>query len=354
MLPSKKFTIRLFGYGAVLLYLAVDLLWLGGPLRGWIESRRPGSAESREEARASGMVAKVFGHPILVSQVEREARSRLWRRGRTMEELTPEQRRIERLAALNELIDHQLLRVKVLHRQDELPVSEEEIDAELAELKRRYGSDEALAADLAAEGIDSEKELRSRLAARLQQWKYVESRISEGVAVTEEEARAWFDEHAAELGQPERRRVRQVFRATLERDPEEVRRTMEAVSLALESGERSFGELAAEFSEDERTKAAGGELGWISAERLAADFTGPVFAMQAGGRRLIQTAIGWHLVEVLEAQPAVPRTYEESRSEVMAALETMKREEMVRRFRDALRAQDRVAIHVYPEAIPSE
>jgi len=352
--PSKKFTLRVFLYSAALLYLAGDLFLFRGPVKRHLESYRPDSPQSLEDARERGRVALVFGHPIYLSQVERAPRERLWRRGRSLDDLPPAQRRIERLAALNELIDHQLLRVKVQHNADELPVSEEEIDAAVHRLAARFPTPEEMQRELAAEGIDSEKELRLRLGARIQQHRYLESRIADGIAVTEDEAREWFAHHAEDFALPERVKARHVFLATLERDPDEARATLATALDQLRAGDTSFAELAAELSDDPRSAPRGGDLGWMTRERLPDDFGAPLFAMEPLQPQLLRTKLGWHLVEVTERLPAEARRFEDARDEAVAAIEAAKREVMVRRFRDSLRGTERVAIHVFPELIPAE
>ncbi len=351
MRPSKSFVVRLVIYSLALLWIAGDLFVFHGPLRRKVDALRPDSAVSIERARSQGIVARVFGEPILLSQVERAARERLWLRGRTMDELRPGQRRTERLAALNELIDHQLLRTKVKHHGGDFPVADEEIDEAVRQLASRYPTKDAMKADLEAEGIDSEKELRYRLAARIQQLKWIESRIAEGIEVGEEEAREWFAEHADQLVVPERVRVRHVFLSTLERDPALARATLAEALGRLRSGAEDFAALAAGLSEDERTKRAGGELGWMTRERLPEDFATAVFAMPVGTPELVRSRIGWHLVEVLEHRAAEPRGFDEAREEVFAALESMKRKMMVERWREALRARESDNIQVFADMI---
>src|SRR5690606_32732380 len=183
----------------------------------------PDSPESIAAAKAQGVVARVMGHPILLPQVERAAKEKLWLEGRSLEDLPPLQRRIEKLAALDELIDFQLLRVESKANYGELVVSDEEIHGALERLKARFENEEEFQADLAAEGIDSEEELRLRIGGRLQREKYVESRISDLVAVTREEARQWYEENVSRMVRPARVRARHIFVATLERDAAEAR-----------------------------------------------------------------------------------------------------------------------------------
>lgn len=354
MAPAKNFVVRVFVYSFALLYLSADLFLFKGPLYKRIQAGRRDSPETIAHAKYQGVVARVFGRSIFQSQIERVAIERLWLQGKTMDELQPDQRKIIRLAALNDLIDHQLLRMKVKHNTAELPVSDAEVDAALQRLEARYPNKEEMQADLTAEGIDSEKELRLRLGATIQQQKYLESRIAEGIAVTDEEAREWFAEHQKEFITPPRVQARHIFLSTLNRESSAAKTSLEQARQDLLAQGKSFAQLAASLSEDERTKRSGGELGWISEPRLPADLGKPLMTMPIGKPQLLRSKIGWHLVEVTEKMGAESRSFDDARDEVIAALEASKREIMVPRFRQALRAQEDISIHVFSDMITGE
>lgn len=350
MRPSKGFIVRLAVYWALLIYLALDLFVFTGPLRKRIRRSMPDSPESVAAVKAQGVVARVMGHPILLSQVERAAKEKLWLEGRTLRDLPPAQRRIEKLAALDGLIDFQLLRVKSKANYGELPVSDEEIDGALERLKARFKDEEELQADLAAEGIDSEEELRLRIGGRLQREKYVEGRIAELISVTREEARQWYEENASWMKRPERVRVRHIFVGTLERDASEARAIIDRVKAEFELG-RDFASLAEEFSEDGRSKSSGGDLGWMTKDRLPADFAVPVFGLPMKRAEIIRTKLGWHLAEVTDRRKEEAVAFEEAEPEIIVALGAVKRKEAVKELRRALRERESRFIEVYPEMI---
>ena len=56
------------------------------------------------------------------------------------------------------------------------------------------------------------------------------------------------------------------------------------------------------ISEDERSKQVGGELGWMREDRLPDDFAVPVFSMSVASPELIETKLGWHIVEVTASE----------------------------------------------------
>lgn len=351
MRHTKGFVIRIFLFSALLIYLGADLYVFSGPLRKRIQRGLPDSPESIAKAKSQGVVARVLHLPILSSQLERATLERLWLRGKTLDDLTPQQRRVERLAALEDLIDHQLLRIKTKHNATELPVAEAEVEEALKRLAARFESRDAMQKELAAEGIDTEKELRLRIGGRLQQQKYVESRIAPQIAVTEEEARAWFETHAKELARPERIEARHIFLSTLGNDPATARATLQKALDDLTAKRADFPALAARLSGDPRTKSAGGNLGWLTKDRLPADFAKPLFALPLNRPALIRTKLGWHLAEVTARKPAEARGFDDARTEVIAALQAVKRRDATREFRRALRAQEGRYIEIFADMI---
>lgn len=347
MSPLKKFTLRLAVYGAVIAYLAGDLFLFHGPLSRKIERANPNSPAAIAAAKANGVVARVFNLQITRSQLERAVRERLWLEGKSIDSLTPETRKIARYAALDDLIDHELLRVKAKVNAPELQVSKEEIDERMQRFVGRFESKEAMVSAMKSQGIASEEDLQDRLAARIQQEKYVASKIEPLAIVTDEDARKWFDENQNSLGNPERIRARQVFIPTLDHPPEEAKEKLDAALAELIAKKKDFATLAKEISEDPATKDNGGELGWMTRDRLPVDFSAPVFSMDLNQPALVRSRLGWHLVEVTGRKSAEPRSFDQAKPEILAALEAVKRRQAATEYRAALRRFEAAKIDVY-------
>jgi len=332
---------------AALLYLAGDLWTFEGPVKRWLTGFRPDSPRLIAKAKASGVVARVGFHPITRSQLDRAVRERLWLQGRDEAEVSAGERVVLRQRALEELIDELLLRIEANRRGTGVTATEPEIDEAYRRFAARFGEGEL---DIALRGQGmTPAELRQRLAARLEQEKTLELWLGDVGKIEEAEVRDWFAGHAAELAQPERLQARHVFLATLERKPDEAKRSLDQALMNLSAGKKDFAALASELSDDEATKAKGGELGWLVRDRLPADFAGAVFALPERSPALIRTSLGWHLVEVTGKQPAKPRTFEEAREEVVTALKAVKRREAVAAFRSALREREAGRIEVWRE-----
>jgi parvulin-like peptidyl-prolyl isomerase len=72
----------------------------------------------------------------------------------------------------------------------------------------------------------------------------------------------------------------------------------------LQGGE-DFGELASVYSLDLSTRPGGGDLGWFGEEQLTApELEQAAFAMNPGDpAQVVQSALGYHLLEVLQREP---------------------------------------------------
>jgi len=349
---DKGVPVRLVVYTIGMLYLFFDLFVFDGPLRQRIRSREIRSSEQIAAAKAQGIVARFYGQPILLTQVDRRVEERLWKEGRRLEEVPQVERKVLRMAALNDLIDLRLFgRMKVWSNQMDYPVEEVEIDAAVERFGRKFDTVEEMREGLREQGW-SEGELRMRLAAKLQQDKYLAAMVD--LVVTEEEAREFYEGHKEELAMPERVRVRQVFLAGLKHEGAEAEQVLGEALGRLEKKEVAFEALARELSEDGGSKEAGGMLGWMQAGRLPGDFAAAVFALEVGQRQVIRTTLGWHLVEVLERKGREERSFEELRPEIEVALEAIKREEGVQGYRNQLRALEREKIEVFEDMLERE
>jgi peptidyl-prolyl cis-trans isomerase C len=232
---------------------------------------------------------------------------------------------------------------------DDFPVSDEEIDAAVLRFSARFKTKQEMTEALKAYGFQGEKELRFRLAAQLQQEKYILAKIQPGLSVTDEEARKWHEDFKEKTITPERVKVQHIFISrlpasgqTAEEKEIYAKQTLRAclnVSQQEINGSSLFALNAANYSEDERTKNDSGNLGWIHRDRIAKDFTDACFAADLNSPKIIETKLGWHLINVSEKQPARTRSFEEMKPEIVIAIETIRRQEQIETYRVNLRRQ---------------
>ncbi len=285
------------------------------------------------------VVARVLGHPITRSQLERAVRERLWLESKAIDSMTAENLRAERNAALDELIDQELLRSRAAVLAPGLKVASGEIDARLALMTSRFPSTDEMERAMKLQGITSVKELRDRLAARIQQEKYVDLKTGPLVKVTDDEALKWFDDHRDKLVVPERVEVRHIFLPTLDHPPEVAEAMLKSALADLTEKHKDFAALAKELSEDPATNDTGGSLGWMTRRRLPEDFAAAVFSLPMNQPSLVRSHLGWHLVEVTGRKPAEPQTFEQAKPEIHSALEAVKRGKAIEETRATLRRE---------------
>jgi parvulin-like peptidyl-prolyl isomerase len=351
MKSFTKFSLRFAAYLLVLGYLAGDLYVFNGPLNRRIQASHPDSPESIAKAKANGVVARVVNHHSTRSQLDYAIHERLWLEGKDADELSPAERKLVTYAALGDLIDHQILRVKTKVNTLELPVSDEETEERLKRFAGRFETKADLQSAMKSMGIPDETALRHRIAARIQQEKYVAMRVDPLVKVSEEEIMEFYEANKEALQFPERIRAKHIFIATLNKPSDEAKGILEKALSELNSGKKDFAALAKELSEDYATKENGGELGWMSRARLPADFGEAAFPMAKDKPALVRTKLGWHILQVTDRKPAETRPLEDAKAEITAALAAAKRHQAVNDFRSALRRFEDAKIDIFHDQL---
>jgi parvulin-like peptidyl-prolyl isomerase len=346
-----KFALRFGIYLLVIAYLAADLFLFNGPLNRQLRSSDPNSPEAIAKAKANGVVARVFNHQITRTQLNRAIHQRLWLEGRSSSELSPGERKLVAYAALGELIDHELLRVKTKVNTHKLLISGEEIEQRLENFVRKFSSRAELESAMHAQGIKDTADLKTRIAARIQQEKYVAMRVDPLVEVSEEEISDFYDKHYQQLFTPERIRVRHIFIPTLGTPSEQAKQMLTEALRRLTDDQVAFPILAKEISQDTASSDKGGDLGWMSKKRLPEDFSEAVFSLPLNQPELIQTTLGWHIVEVTDRRDSLQPWQESLHDEIRDAIYATKRHQAVEDFRSALRRFEAHKIDIFHDQI---
>ncbi len=168
------------------------------------------------------------------------------------------------------------------------------------------------------------------------------------IEISEDDVIAGYErEKAASLGDEQRDSRHILLQITDERSPEQAVAELESLRARIEAGE-SFAELAAEYSEDPGSKAAGGDLGPVSRGLFAPEFEEALWALEVGQLSdPVQTDFGVHLIELKEVIATEFPSLEEMRAEIT---EGLKRAEAERVFIDRVRELDNLAFE-QPESL---
>ncbi|MCB1062685.1 MAG: peptidylprolyl isomerase [Verrucomicrobiae bacterium] len=323
---NARFPWRAFLYAVVILYLIADLHWFGGPLRQRLDARRAYSQQSLQRALEKGWVGTVNGEPLTIGQLDQATAVYLHRQGKTPQDLTENALRISRRAALLQLIDDTMVRQYAA--ADEFKADPEAIRVRIAEFEAQFATPDDLATRREALGLNEEA-LHALLAEKVMQEQWLESRISEAMHITEEDLRTWYDENVGTdpgIENPQLIRARHLFLSTVDEDTPEREAQIREMHRQLTTGEIPFETLAATFSEDERTKHRGGDLGWFGTERMPEDFSDIAFGLRPGQRsEPFRSSLGWHILEVTDTHDGSRLDFETLRPEIAAWVETERR-----------------------------
>lgn len=263
--------------------LLADLLVFRGPVERWIERQR----------RSQNEVASVAGQSVSSLELARALRHRLFRQGLEWNALEAEEQDHHRRAALDELIENAKLRAARIEAGVE-PAARA-VNAEVDDFIAEFHPRAEFHRRLELQGM-SEGALVNQISDQLADQAWLENQMTftePGPAPASEAPEVW--------------RVSHVFLSAHEKNKPDRSAEMDAIYAKLQSGESTFEELAAEHSDDERSKRRGGDLGWIAAQRTPADFMDAVRKQQRGTVSApVRTKLGWHLIRVSDHKLARP------------------------------------------------
>ncbi len=293
--------------------------------------------------RGADVVAEVEGVAISKQELQEALRAHFWARGQSWQDLEAEARRRARLDVLESLINDRLVRVWRLREggQGDAGGSSRE---ELAMLRRQFTDAGEYERRLASQQHDQKSLGETVHNAQLDEaWIRDQMRGPDP-----DEARLWYDQHKETLRIPQAHHAFQIFLTRHDAAKPDREAEIRRIHHRLAAREGTFAALAKKHSEDDRTKNLGGDLGWFTRERMPTDFVAAVEKLRVGEVGApVQTALGWHLIWLLERQPSRLPTFEECRHEIAAALDARRRERALGTLLADLRQRSspRIAYH---------
>ncbi len=246
---------------------------------------------------------------------------------------------------LNNMIDEKLTSQETerLH----VSVDDREVDQRIEQIKsEHFLTEEELRKSLAAEGYTLE-EYRQRMKEQMLRIKLINIEVRSKIAVTEKDIRDYYEEHKEDYQGAQKYhlctiliRVPPLASADQEKAALE---KMESIVKELKSG-AAFDELAKQYSQD-RTAAAGGDLGLFTLDELSAEFQETVRQMAEGQiSPVLHTPKGYQILMLQEMRKMPGKTLKEARMEIQERLYRELVEEKYRAWLKALRDRSYVKI----------
>lgn len=302
-------------------------------------------------AKRRAIVGRVGDKVITDQDLSLAMRAHIWRQGKTWANMGAVDRRTTQDEVLQELIIKHLVR---LYRKDAaLPqVKPETVSNELTYWKKQFQQDSETEARLSLQEL-TEVELEAEI--RDQQFDAAWLELQTRVTVTEDEVTAWYNQYKDTLRIPKSYHVAHIFLS--KHDPEKPQSRGEEIREIFHkfvSGKATFEELVSEYSEDDRTKTKGGDLGWFTANRMPEEFITNIKNMRPGQvGQPFPTRLGYHIVQLISVKDPELPPLDVVRSEIETVIANEKRQNAMELFKKNLvqKAEAKGLLQTFPNHI---
>ncbi len=149
------------------------------------------------------------------------------------------------------------------------------------------------------------------------------------VVVPAAETQQYYNSNVSQFQTPEQIRASHILLNTAGKDEAAVLKQAEALLEQIKGG-ADFAELARKMSEDEGSKANGGDLDYFARGRMVPEFETAAFALQTGQiSDIVRSQYGFHIIKVTDKKLAVTRPLEEVRAQIEEQLKRQRADEQV-------------------------
>ncbi|MCX5754047.1 MAG: peptidylprolyl isomerase, partial [Candidatus Krumholzibacteria bacterium] len=209
-----------------------------------------------------------------------------------------------------------------------------------------FVSDEAYNADLAKRGMTAD-EFRREIEIGIMAEELFNKRTASIKPVSEQDARAFYDNNEERFVQPERVKASHILLQVNQNDPETTRAAMKAEAQRI-LGEikkgADFAEMARKYS-DCPSKQQGGDLGYFERGRMDPVFEKATFGLKPGQMSgVVETQFGYHIIKATDHTAASTVPFDQAKQNIMQYLTEQQKQQALTTYFDSLRAASNVQI----------
>jgi parvulin-like peptidyl-prolyl isomerase len=247
---------------------------------------------------------------------------------------------------VDQIVDEELISEAAVEAK--LEVTDAEVGRAIDEIKRQNRvTDRQLEQALAAQGMTL-GEYRKDVRKQILRLRAVSVLVRPRVQVSDADVKARFDKIAGQSTAVTEVKVRHILLAVNEKGgapaQEEARRRAGDLISRVRGGE-DFAALAKTASDDQATKAAGGDLGWYKRGELPTEWEEVLFGMNEGEvRGPIKGPRGLHVFQVQELKKEATRPFDEVKEQLREQLFTEEMEKQTKVWLEELRRKAHVEV----------
>jgi peptidyl-prolyl cis-trans isomerase D len=151
------------------------------------------------------------------------------------------------------------------------------------------------------------------------------------ITVSPQDAEAYYNANIQQFQTPEQVRASHILLKTDGgKDEAAVRKQAEDILKQAKAPGADFAALAKKYSEDEGSKATGGDLDYFSKGRMVPEFESAAFSMQPGQiSDLVKSQFGFHIIKVVDKKPASTRTLDEVRAQILDTITSQRVDQQI-------------------------
>jgi peptidyl-prolyl cis-trans isomerase C len=287
------------------------------------------------------VVARVNGEDVKKADFERMINSIEKRAGQPI----PTDRRDEIMrGALDQLVVYTLLSQESKSRQ--IKVEPAEIDQKVQQLRGQFPTEEAFAKALKERGMTVDS-LKHDAQIDLSVTKLMDAEMAGQTAVTDQEAKDFYDKNPERFKQGESVRASHILIRVDENADAAARKKakaeIDAVLKQVNAG-GDFAKLAQEHSQD-GSAAQGGDLNYFPRGQMVPAFDKVAFSLKPGQvSGVVQTQFGYHIIKVSDHKAARTVSYEEASGQIKQFLTQQRQQQHADEFIAVLKKKSKIEV----------
>ena len=207
-----------------------------------------------------------------------------------------------------------------------IQVKPETVTEQLMTVKQRFPSEAEFKKALEENNM-TESKIRADIKRGTAIQQLLEKEVDQKVKITDEESKTFYDKNLQLFQQPERVKASHILIKVDEGAPEEkkaeARKKIKEIQQKVQNGE-DFATLAKTYSEGP-SGPKGGDLGSFGRGQMVKPFEDAAFSLKPNETSdIVETRFGYHLIKVVEKQPAKKIAYADAKVRINRRLKDQK------------------------------
>jgi peptidyl-prolyl cis-trans isomerase C len=270
------------------------------------------------------MVAVVNGTIITQGEFDRVLNYELRRAAQSGQQIPDAQMPKIENSVLDSLIVGELLFQE--SKKQGIEVKPETVTEQLAVVKQRFPSEVEFKKALEENKL-TESKIKTDIKRDMAIQQLIDKEVDQKVQITDEEGKAFYDTNPQLFQQPERVKASHILikvdEGASEEQKAEARKKIKEVQQKVQKGE-DFAELAKTYSEGP-SAPRGGDLDFFGRGQMVKPFEDAAFSMESNETSdIVETKFGYHLIKVVDKQPAKKIAYADVKDRINKHLKDQK------------------------------